>query len=275
MFEEVIVCLDGSLFAEKILPYARAVAGPIGAKLTFLRVVENEAEFPTAEDYLWDCARRWGAEASVKITQIDAASSILEELKRKPEAIPAITTHGRGGLLEALTGSVALSVIRGAGRPVLLYRPSVTVGTKERDKELKITSVVVALDGSEFSQSILPFAAEMARSLKTKLELAQVLPAQGSKARIPTELKRDVLESSYLHRQAELTRRKYDLEVDWDVLHGNPGDAICSHVQGRDDVMLAMTSRARAGLEETIFGSVTSECVRRAGVLMLVYWPRL
>ena len=34
MFREVIACLDGSLFAEKILPYARGVAGPMGAKLT-------------------------------------------------------------------------------------------------------------------------------------------------------------------------------------------------------------------------------------------------
>ncbi|MEK6561823.1 MAG: universal stress protein, partial [Candidatus Binatota bacterium] len=87
--------------------------------------------------------------------------------------------------------------------------------------------------------------------------------------------KRDVLEYSYVRRQAEATRRGYGLEVGWDVLHGDPGEGICNHVQGRDDVILAMTTRARAGLEQAVFGSVTSECVRRAGVLLLVYWPRL
>ena len=275
MFQEVMVCLDGSLFAEKILPYAQAIVGTVGGKLTLLRVVANEGESAAAESYLQVCAGRWGAGIKVKIARLDAESSILEELSKNPGAIAAITTHGRSGLLEALMGSVALSVIRGARRPVLLYRPWAAAKAAEKDQEIKISSVVAALDGSEFSESILSFAAETARSLKAKLELVQVLPPHGSAAQISAELKRDVVEYSYVRRQAEATRRGYGLEVGWDVLHGDPGEAICNHVQGRDDVILAMTTRARAGLEQAVFGSVTSECVRRAGVLLLVYWPRL
>ena len=274
MFQEVMVCLDGSLFAEKILPYAQAIVGTVGGKLTLLRVVANEGESAAAESYLQVCARRWGAGIKVKIARLDAESSILEELSKNPGAIAAITTHGRSGLLEALMGSVALSVIRGARRPVLLYRPWAAAKAAEKDQEIKISSVVAALDGSEFSESILSFAAETARSLKAKLELVQVLPSQGSEE-ISAKLKRDIVEYSYVRRQAEATRRGYGLEVGWDVLHGDPGEAICNHVQGRDDVILAMTTRARAGLEQAVFGSVTSECVRRAGVLLLVYWPRL
>jgi len=274
MFQEVMVCLDGSLFAEKILPYAQAIVGTVGGKLTLLRVVANEGESAAAQSYLQVCAGRWGAGIKVKIARLDAESSILEELSKNPGAIAAITTHGRSGLLEALMGSVALSVIRGARRPVLLYRPWAAAKAAEKDQEIKISSVVAALDGSEFSESILSFAAETARSLKAKLELVQVLPSQGSEE-ISAKLKRDIVEYSYVRRQAEATRRGYGLEVGWDVLHGDPGEAICNHVQGRDDVILAMTTRARAGLEQAVFGSVTSECVRRAGVLLLVYWPRL
>ena len=274
MFQEVMVCLDGSLFAEKILPYAQAIVGTVGGKLTLLRVVANEGESAAAESYLQVCARRWGAGIKVQIARLDAESSILEELSKNPGAIAAITTHGRSGLLEALMGSVALSVIRGARRPVLLYRPWAAAKAAEKDQEIKISSVVAALDGSEFSESILSFAAETARSLKAKLELVQVLPSQGSEE-ISAKLKRDIVEYSYVRRQAEATRRGYGLEVGWDVLHGDPGEGICNHVQGRDDVILAMTTRARAGLEQAVFGSVTSECVRRAGVLLLVYWPRL
>ena len=274
MFQEVMVCLDGSLFAEKILPYAQAIVGTVGGKLTLLRVVANEGESAAAESYLQVCAGRWGAGIKVQIARPDAESSILEELSKNPGAIAAITTHGRSGLLEALMGSVALSVIRGARRPVLLYRPWAAAKAAEKDQEIKISSVVAALDGSEFSESILSFAAETARSLKAKLELVQVLPSQGSEE-ISAKLKRDIVEYSYVRRQAEATRRGYGLEVGWDVLHGDPGEAICNHVQGRDDVILAMTTRARAGLEQAVFGSVTSECVRRAGVLLLVYWPRL
>ena len=273
MFQGVMVCLYGSLFAEKILPYAQAIVGAAGGKLSLLRVVANEGESAAAESYLQDCGRRWGAGIKVKIARLDAESSILEELGKNPGAIAAITTHGRSGLFEALMGSVALSVIRGTRRPVLLYRPWAADKAAEKDKEIKISSVVAAIDGSEFSENILPFAAETARALRAKLELVQVLPPQGSEE-ISAELKGDILESSYVRRQAETTGRGYNLEVDWDVLHGDPGKAICNHVQGRDDVILAMTTRARAGLEQAVFGSVTSECVRRAGVLLLVYWPR-
>lgn len=272
-FREVMACLDGSLYAEKILPYAHAIAAPAGAKLTLLRVVENEAELQAAENYLRERAGRWGAEVAVKIAKVGAADSIVGVLKQNPNAIPAITTHGRSALLEMLAGSVALSVIRSAGRPVLLYRP--TGAAPERDKEIKISSVVAALDGSEFSERILPFAAEMADALGARFDLVQVLPAQGGKPLIPAELSRDCLESSYLHRLAEAARRKYGLEVNWEVLHGDAGEAICRYIQGRQNTMLAMTSRARAGLEEAVFGSVTSECVRRAGVPILVYWPAL
>lgn len=38
MFDEVIVCLDGSSLAETILPLARAITVPAGGKLTLLRV---------------------------------------------------------------------------------------------------------------------------------------------------------------------------------------------------------------------------------------------
>lgn len=127
MFEELLACLDGSLFAERILPYAHAMAWLIQGKFTLLRVVESEAEFAAAENYLRGCARRWQAEAVVKRSQGDVAGAILEELQQRPHALPAITTHGRSGLLEALLGSVALSLIRSAQRAgvmLLVYQPS-------------------------------------------------------------------------------------------------------------------------------------------------------
>lgn len=167
-------------------------------------------------------------------------------------------------------GSVALSVIRGAGRPVLLYRPGATPPSDIIDAEEKIASVVATLDGYKFSEAILPFAAEMAKSLKARLELIQVLPGQEQEPGVPGVLTTDVLESSYLHRQASEIRRKFGLQVDWDVLHGNPADAIYNYLQGRHEVMLAMTSHARQGLGRTIFGSVSSECVRRAGIPVLL-----
>ncbi len=272
MIDEIVVCLDGSLFAEKIIPYARGIAGSTGAKLRFLRVVENDRELAAAERYVKGFARHLKVEGKVKMTQADAVSAILEDLKEHPAAMPAITTHGKSGLLEMVAGSVALGVIWGVGKPVLLYRPQAGATAQEADREIRISSVVAALDGSEFSERILPSAAEMANLLKAKLQLVQVLGLKGQ-SQLPIELRCDVLETSYLRGKAEEIRRALGIDPDWDALHGDPAEALCNYIKGRQDAMLAMTSHARAGVERAIFGSVAAECVRRAGVLIMIYWP--
>ncbi|MBI4525693.1 MAG: universal stress protein [Deltaproteobacteria bacterium] len=273
MIDRIIVCLDGSLFAEQILPYARGIVGATGAALTLLRVLEVERQFAAAERYVQGLARHLGVEGKLKRGFENVPAAVLEELRERPAALPAITTHGRGGLLQAAIGSVALSVIRGADRPVFLYRPRAPASAGVADKTLTISTVVAPLDGSDYSAKILPFAGEIAKLLKTRLQLVQVLPEEGSQPQIPRELKRDILESSYLRNVAEESRKKYGIEVDWEVLHGAPAESLCSYVEGRQDLLLAMTSHARGGLERAIFGSVAGECVRRAGVLMMVYWP--
>ena len=282
MVTEVLVCLDGSTFAETILPYARAIARSVGAQLTLLRVAEHENEFTAGKKYVHGLAQRYRglegrfrAEGKVRRLEGTTAATILKELKQNPGALAAITTHGHSGVVESLLGSVASSIIQGAGRPVLVYRPRVGGDQATRSRQATVQSVVVTLDGSEFSQKILPFAAEMAKLLNANLQLVQVLSANGSQPQIASQLRDDVLESSYLHRQAREVQQKYEINADWDVLHGNPAEAIIDYLKGRNNILLAMTTQARAGLERTFFGSVSSECLRHAGMPMLVYCPAI
>lgn len=273
MIDEILACLDGSEFAEAILPYAVGISRSLGAQLSLLRIVEDGEESPAAQDYLKRIAERFAAREKLRKSKVDAASAILDELRERPFSLAAMTSHGRTGMLEAILGSVAFRVVRGAGRPILLYRPLDQPQVRSRDVKIEITSVVAALDGEDFSARILSHAAEMASALGARLELIQALPTAGSQAEIPADLRRDVLESSYLQREAHGIVRKHGLEVDWEVLHGRAAEAIIRYLKGRRDVLLAMTSHARLGLERTLFGSVTAECLRRAGVPMLVYWP--
>ena len=150
MFEEVIVCLDGSSLAETILPLARAVTAPTGGKLTLLRVVGDEAELAAEESYLRDCARQYAARLSFAISA-DPAGAIATELKKNPHAIAAITTHGRTAWAEAILGGVAFQVIRESHRPVLVYRPIAKTG----DAPKQIDTVVIALDGNALSEKIM------------------------------------------------------------------------------------------------------------------------
>jgi len=264
MFDKIFVCLDGSPLAEKILPLAQGVAKATGATMALLRVVGDNSEMAAEESYMRNQASLCGAQIRFLLSR-DPPAAIVEELAKNPGAVPVMTTHGRTAWAEALLGSVALKVIRGAKRPVLLHRPL----PSHAEAPAKIVQLVAALDGSKFSEKIIPSAVELAKAFAARLLLVQALAQQAPVG----QAKGDVLESSYLHAKADEIRKKYAIDADWDVLHGDAGDAICRYVNGMQNTVLAMTSHARGGLERAFVGSVATSCIRHAGVPILIYWP--
>lgn len=270
MQSRILVPLDGSAYSEEILPYAKGIARTTGARLTLLRVVGDEGEMGEAREYVEPLARELEAEGKVSLAKTDVTRAILEEASRDPPALVAMSSHGRTGLLEVLLGNVALSVVRNSGQPILIYRPR--GNSKERPKEApKIERVILPLDGSTLSESTIPAAVDMAKSLNAHLVLVHVVSPD---VRVPPGIPAgDVLESSYIRSRAEGIEKTYGIRPDWDVLHGEPADAICRYVRGHRDAILAMSSHSRSGLKRTIIGSVTSECLRRSRTPLLVFWP--
>jgi len=268
MFYEVMACLDGSQLAEQILPLARGITGAKGGKLVLLRVVQEPAELSAEEEYWRDCARQYGAELRY-IVSADPAQAIAAELQRSPRAVAALTTHGRTAWAEAILGSVALGVIRESKRPVLVYRPR----GNGSDAPKKISTMAVALDGSAFSETIVPYGAKAAQFLSARLLLLQALPVRPPAAAASRVQPSDVLESSYLHRKAADIKSAFGIEAEWEVLHGDAGDALCRYLNDMPDTILAMTTHARGGIERAVLGSVAGYCVRHAGCPLFLYWP--
>ena len=267
MFRKLLVCLDGSALAEKILPLARALTAPKEGKLTFLRIIPEAAALE--DDYMRDCARRYGAELRFLVSS-DPGAAIAAELDRDPHAVAALTTHGRTAWTEAILGSVALRVIREARRPVVVFRP--VAGGREPPKT--IGTIAVPLDGSKFSERIIPYAAKAALFLSAQLNLLQVLPPHAALTPLTELQKSDVFESSYLQRKTAEIAAGHGIEPQWEVLHGDPADALCRYLSDMPETLLAMTTHARSGRERAVIGSVAATCVRRSGVPLLLYWPR-
>jgi nucleotide-binding universal stress UspA family protein len=267
MFDEILACLDGSSLAEKILPLARGITLAKGGKLTLLRVVGDATKFSAKEDCLRDCARRYSA-ALRFVVGSDPAKAIRTELERHPRATVALTAHGRTALAEAILGTVSMQVIREAKSPVIVFHPL----ENNREAPHRINTVVVALDGNKFAEKILPYAVNTAQSLAAKLLLIQALPIAAPPPILAHE-KSDIVESSYLHRKANAIKADHGIAAQWEVLHGDPAEAICRYVKGMPDTMLAMTTHARGGMERVVLGSIAAACVRHAGVPLLLYWP--
>ncbi len=107
------------------------VIGPVGLGAPFVPAVppgvftEQRTLALRKLDEVADRLRARGV--SVRARLVDSASAavgLLETLQAKTYDLLAVTTHGRGGVRRLLLGSVADKVIRGAGKPVLVVRPS-------------------------------------------------------------------------------------------------------------------------------------------------------
>lgn len=147
-FRHILVPLDGSPAAERVLPSVLALSKLSHARLTLLHVVDAlvpaSAPFTSrpiqieydvirqrqhiAEQYVHtvkDRLQEEGVEVHTCIVTNDQpASTILETAQVYHADLIAMTTHGFGGLQRLLLGSIADKVLRGTTLPVLMYRPS-------------------------------------------------------------------------------------------------------------------------------------------------------
>lgn len=188
----------------------------------------------------------------------DVAGAIVRHLAETRPVLACMGTRARGTIGERLFGSVSSAVVRRAEVPVLLVRPDTRpLATVRR--------VVTAVDGSSFAEAAATRAAELAERLGARLTIVEVLD------RAPEG---DVVESAYVNR---LARRFADrsVEVDFDVLHGDPARAIVDHTSDDNGTIVAMGTHGRTGIARLVAGSVTHGVVRGATCPVLVVPPLL
>ncbi|MEO7007274.1 MAG: universal stress protein [Terrimesophilobacter sp.] len=270
MYDRIVVPVDGSPFAEEVIPYALGIAQATGAKLTLLRIAEKDSKSAEAESdaYVQTLAAKFLVEGRSVFGRDDVSASILREADRIPGTLVAITSHGRGGVFTAMLGSVAREIVHASHKPVLVWRPD---GKEDSARPTRITTVLLPLDGTSLSESMGPEAVEWAHALQAGLTIVQVLPAN---ARFDSLLSAyDVLDSSYVSSRASDLKQRFGIEADWEVLYGDPAESIARYLDGRRDVVAVMATRTRSALKAAVLGSVTSEMVHKAGIPIIVQAP--
>ena len=151
MYERILVALDGSEIAERVLPHAEALARAFGSTVILLRASTSPQRLmaelspgldvatpvildPTEilEDEQTEIAqylegvtgrlRMAGVTVQTDEPPGDAADEIVQRAGALGADLIAMTTHGRSGLKRLVFGSVAQSVLTHATCPVLLVR---------------------------------------------------------------------------------------------------------------------------------------------------------
>ena len=300
MYSKILVPLDGSKTAEKVLPYARYLAGRFKVPVELLAVVDiaevashmvsEKARF--LDTIIDDAVRRLtsylgkvattfaGTDVRCSVEKGKAEDTIIEKAATDKATLITMATHGRSGLNRFLLGSVAEKVLRGMVNPLLLIRAT-EEATAEGEAMLK--AIIVPLDGSELAEGVLPLAAGMAKKLDLEIELFRTyhIPynvyggEEGFYAGNYEEMLAGVRDEAaqYLDKKAADLKNLGVAKVTCVTKEGLAADEIISLGQKTPDNLIAMSSHGRSGVKRWVLGSVAEAVVRHCGDPVLITRP--
>jgi nucleotide-binding universal stress UspA family protein len=300
MYSKILVPLDGSKTAEKVLPYARYLADKFKVPVELLAVVDiaevashmasEKARF--LDTIIDDAVRRLTSYlGSVATTFADtdvrcsvekgkAEDTIIEKAATDTAMLITMATHGRSGLNRFLLGSVAEKVLRGMANPLLLIRATEEA---KSEGEAMLKSIIVPLDGSELAEGVLPLAAGMAKKLDLEVELFRTyhIPYnvyggdEGFYAGNYEELLAGVRDEAaqYLDKKAADLKNLGVAKITCVTKEGLAADEIILLGQKTPDNLIAMSSHGRSGVKRWVLGSVAEAVVRHCGDPVLITRP--
>lgn len=220
MFDQILVPLDGSPLAECVLPHAVAVAQAFGGRVTLLRVLERpqslnrgrsfdllDWRIAAAESraYLEGVAKRLegvGLAVESAVVEGQAAEQVIEFARTRGVDLIILSSHGQSGLSGWNVSSVVQKIIMRACMPTMIARayqpfpPSLT--------GLRYRRLLLALDGSQRAECVLPPATTLARVHGAQVVLAHVARRPEMPRRVPPTAE----DLELVHRITERNRQE-------------------------------------------------------------------
>jgi nucleotide-binding universal stress UspA family protein len=256
--QTIIVPLDGSDFAARALPVARAVADRIGSGLLLMSTAwEGGSGGPAA--YLDRLAKESGGRAveTLLVDEHPAAAAIASVSRAHPESIVCMTSHGGSGARWAILGSVTEEVVRDTHSPVLLVGRHCAPDWSPRAEHL-----VVCVDGSDAAEPHLESASEWAKALGLDVRVVMVThPLDVESATHPNKVVEAITER-FVARGVSATSV---------MLRGSyVAGTIADFANTLPASLIATGTRSRGGIKRVALGSVAMGVVSLAPCPVLV-----
>jgi len=144
-----------------------------------------------------------------------------------------------------------------------------------------ITKILVCLDGSSYSEQIIPLAMDIALNFKSEVFFLRVSPEPiVTKPPVPGDPMEDesyVIEArktysqitAYLDEQAQPYRQK-GIEIKNVIQAGRAGETIVSFAKEYGIDLIALGARGRGRIERAVLGSAVSHVIKETGLPTLV-----
>lgn len=300
MYQKVLIPLDGSPFAERVLSHVERLISPKETELLLLRVIEpfrvsvpqeltplpeaaSAGELQKHADAYLNQVKGELHEMGLQVQALavaggDVASVICDVADAQGADLIAMTTHGRSGLSRWAFGSVAERVLRTASQPIFLVRAATEIppaGTFGR--------ILVPLDGSELAEQALPEAQTLAREKGAEILLVRAIEPLSDRDMAVILATWKSADEIYAHRQTAAERylgevqeklRLAGVPAEMVVDEGPAAEVILDTAEAEEVDMIVMSTHGRSGLSRWVYGSVAEKVLRRATCPLLLIRAR-
>lgn len=268
-YRRVLIALDGSRNAERILPIVRPVLAAHEATAVVAQVLSGNGRAPDAAARAYLRLLQGKLESrDIHVETVaprgDPAFELLRLSERGGIDLVAMTTHGRGAWARMIFGSVAQKLLRATSVPLLLVRSLGRIPPGVR-------RILVPLDGSRRAEAALPHAAALARVFGAQILLLHVSSTPGIEAEDSKFSRWIRAETRRMERRfAEIRESLAPLTVETAIEPGTPALQIVRRAGERPGTLIALSSHGRTGIRRWAFGSVAEKVLHRSTVPLLI-----
>jgi nucleotide-binding universal stress UspA family protein len=189
VMRSILVCLDRSPFSEVCLPYAVLFSKTFGSAITLLHVMQpphEPAEVCATNALDWEISRREaeayldrlekevakasGQRVNTRLEQGHPAKRIATLAHELGADLIVLGSHGEGGMTSWNLGSTVQQVLAVARGSVLVAR-----STSPAPNIVSPKRILVPLDGSLRTESVLPIVARIAKAHDAEVLLVHVI----------------------------------------------------------------------------------------------------
>lgn len=285
--KHIMLATDGSVYSDGAVKEAIYLARSCSARLSALYVLEVNPEFQTeglayvekmeldARSHL-DAVRAAAARENVECEVItrrtdEPYKAVVRESGERNCDVIVMGRRGKTGLKKILMGSVTAKVIGYASSSVLVV---------PKDAAINCRNILLAVDGSRFSDTASERAIQIARRCEARLAVISVIPA-GVQAGMDPDTGYTPQQLALISREifaaAEQQMAKVaaaatqaGIQAETAMLGGNPYEAIVEAAVKRESDLIVIGSHGRTGLQKLIMGSVAERVVALSPSAVLV-----
>lgn len=280
--EKLLLPTDGSEFSEGAIREAISLAKSCSSKLIAVSVIETNPEYETLAPQLVEKAEK---EARQHLESVKARAEkegvqcetiarhgdepykyIIDEAEKNKVSMIIMGRRGRTGLKRLMMGSVTARVIGHAPCNVVVV---------PRQAKLEFKSVLVATDGSKFSDAASAEAINIAKLCGAALTVISVVPSEEA-AIVHSEMHKGLIADKELHEGEKNVKKikelaeKEGIKTTGFVYAGKPYEAILEAAKEKKADLIVIGSHGRTGLDRLLMGSVAERVIVLSSCAVLI-----